>query len=111
MIIFDSKSEASLVTLTGPNGSYAQVAPVGTAGPENDYYFFDITGGSSGQVFTFSIYPNANPGPNTNPSIGGLTFDSGILTPEPSGLVAMVVAILFLVLLLERRRILKTTQI
>jgi len=84
----------AFVTVTGANSITKVVAGSGTDGldPETDFYFFNVTSATAGDVLSVSVTNNGGVGGGEIPSfadLGGFTFDS---VPEPSALSLLGIA-------------------
>ncbi len=90
----------TLVETVGGTATSAQIS-LTTGNGLADYYFFDITGGATGETFTLKDTNTSATNP-FNVQAGGFTFDT-VVAPEPTTVATSLLGLGFLAFLLRRR--------
>lgn len=73
--------------LTGAGGD-SGFQTITTGNQILDWYYFDITGATSGETYTLSMQNNS--GGAANFQVGGIAFDTPAAVPEPSSLALLI---------------------
>jgi len=74
--------QAAIITVTGSNNVTQPVAG-NLGGPHNDFYYFDISNITSGDILTISVQNNGANGSVIYSELGGFTFDA-VPVPLPA---------------------------